>query len=202
MPQVYQLRLSLRDVSPLIWRRLLIRSDSTITDLHHTIQYAMTWDDVYLHHFVIRGKQYGVAKIGTWGFMDEADEVHLNQFNWQINETFDYTYNYFDQWHLVLRLEAVLPLVTDQFYPHCIGGKRAAPPEDCGGAWQFMELKAHYSTGYIYDRLLTILNDPDLAETRWDYAEEVEYLMYWGNVDEFDRRNVNQALQEHFGDEA
>jgi hypothetical protein len=33
-PVVYQLRVVLRSISPLIWRRLLVRSDSTIADLH------------------------------------------------------------------------------------------------------------------------------------------------------------------------
>src|ERR1039457_3226111 len=33
-PQIYQLRLVLRGISPLIWRRLLVRSDSTVAQLH------------------------------------------------------------------------------------------------------------------------------------------------------------------------
>ena len=37
-PVVYQLRVVLRGVSPLIWRRLLVRSDATVADLHRTLQ--------------------------------------------------------------------------------------------------------------------------------------------------------------------
>jgi hypothetical protein len=33
-PILYQLRIVLRGISPLIWRRLLVRGDSTIDDLH------------------------------------------------------------------------------------------------------------------------------------------------------------------------
>jgi hypothetical protein len=44
-PVVYQLRVVLRGVSPLIWRRLLVRSDSTIADLHATLQIALGWSD-------------------------------------------------------------------------------------------------------------------------------------------------------------
>jgi Plasmid pRiA4b ORF-3-like protein len=33
------------EISPRIWRRLLVRSDSTSADLHHTLQIAMGWDD-------------------------------------------------------------------------------------------------------------------------------------------------------------
>ena len=39
-PQNYQLRVVLRGISPLIWRRLLVRSDSTVAELHEAIQVA------------------------------------------------------------------------------------------------------------------------------------------------------------------
>jgi len=37
---VYQFRVWLREISPLIWRRLLIREDSTLADLHDTAIFA------------------------------------------------------------------------------------------------------------------------------------------------------------------
>jgi len=45
---VYQLRVVLRGISPLIWRRLLVRSDSTVADLHSTLQTAFGWSDDHL----------------------------------------------------------------------------------------------------------------------------------------------------------
>ncbi len=42
--EVYQLRITLREISPAIWRRVLIRADSTITDLHYTLQLTMGWN--------------------------------------------------------------------------------------------------------------------------------------------------------------
>src|SRR5437870_8916961 len=59
-PMVYQLRVVLRGVSPLIWRRLLIRSNSTIAALHATFQLAFGWSDEHLNRFVIHGREYGV----------------------------------------------------------------------------------------------------------------------------------------------
>src|SRR6266851_4547743 len=56
---VYQLRVVLRGVSPLIWRRLLVRSDSTIADLHRALQIAFGWSDEHLHRFVIHGRIHG-----------------------------------------------------------------------------------------------------------------------------------------------
>ena len=58
---VYQFKVVLRGISPMIWRRLLLRSDHSIADLHYTIQIAMDWSDSRLHRFHIHGKDYGVA---------------------------------------------------------------------------------------------------------------------------------------------
>ena len=56
-PVVYQLRLVLRGVSPLIWRRLLVRSDSTMADLHASLQLVLGWSDEHLNRFVIHGRE-------------------------------------------------------------------------------------------------------------------------------------------------
>ena len=61
---VYQFKVVLRGVSPMIWRRILLRSDQTIADLHYTIQIAMGWSDSHLNRFHIHGKDYGVAHEG------------------------------------------------------------------------------------------------------------------------------------------
>jgi hypothetical protein len=193
---IYQLRIFVKGISPMIWRRILVRSDTNIADLHEMMQILMHWYDVHLHHFLIRGKRYGIGRIGTMGFMDNPYRVRLDQFHFRLNETFIYAYNYYDKWELKIRVEAKRPFEPEQVLPYCMAGKRAGPPEDCGGAWRFLELKQHYSPFYIFERLETILSDPDLEETRWDYADEFKQLHYWCNVDQFDRHQVNDLLQE------
>jgi hypothetical protein len=49
MSCIYQFKVVLRGISPMIWRRLLLRSDHSIADLHYTIQIAMGWSDTHLH---------------------------------------------------------------------------------------------------------------------------------------------------------
>jgi len=56
-PLVYQLKVVLQGISPMIWRRMLVQSDSTIADLHYILQIAMGWTDSHLHRFVIHAKQ-------------------------------------------------------------------------------------------------------------------------------------------------
>lgn len=82
--EVYQLKIRLLHISPSIWRRVLVRSDSTIADLHHTIQIVMGWEDIYLHQFTIHGKEYGICYEGGVCFSDNPKQVQLKQFSFHI----------------------------------------------------------------------------------------------------------------------
>jgi len=54
---VYQIKIVLRDCSPLIWRRLLVPGDTTIAELHPIVQTVMGWQDLHLHRFRVHGKE-------------------------------------------------------------------------------------------------------------------------------------------------
>ena len=64
-PDIYQLRIVLRGISPLIWRRLLVRSDTTLAQLHRMLQILFGWSNDHLHYFRIFGKDYGSAGADT-----------------------------------------------------------------------------------------------------------------------------------------
>src|SRR5437764_6361167 len=132
-PVVYQLRVVLRGVSPLIWRRLLVRSDSTIAELHAALQLAFGWSDEHLNRFVIHGREYGVWHDGGIGFRDDPRRVHLVDLGLRVRERFLYEYDFTDGWQHDVRLEQILPLEPGRDYPVCVGGRRIVPPEDCGG---------------------------------------------------------------------
>ena len=85
---VYQLRVWLREISPAIWRRLLVRSDSTVADLHYTLQIALGWTDSHLHQFLIRAKRYGVPRMGGVSFADDPNQVRLGDFRFREKECF------------------------------------------------------------------------------------------------------------------
>jgi hypothetical protein len=194
-PLVYQLRVVLRGVSPLIWRRLLVRSDSTIADLHRTLQVAFGWSDEHLHRFVIHGRLYGADSRFA------SRRVRLGDFGLRLRERFLYEYDFIDGWQHDLRLEQVLPPDPQRRYPVCIGGRRAAPPEECGGPWAFLELRQRYSPVSIASRMLELLS-PLLADRHvdggdvddHDRAEELASLLRWVRIDRFDRRAVNRQL--------
>lgn len=68
---VYQFKVVLRGIRPMMWRRLLLRSDHSVADLHYAIQIAMGWSDSHLHQFHIHGKDFGVEYEGGVGFSDD-----------------------------------------------------------------------------------------------------------------------------------
>jgi Plasmid pRiA4b ORF-3-like protein len=132
-PDIYQLRIVLRGISPLIWRRLLVRSDTTLAQLHLMLQLLFDWSNEHLHHFHIFGKDYG---------SDGADtrQVTLHAFGFQQGERFWYVYNYYAQWQCDIRLESTLPCDPKRFSPVCTGGQRPAPPEHVQDVWTYLEL--------------------------------------------------------------
>ena len=197
--EVYQLRIYLREISPMIWRRLLVRSDSTIADLHYALQITMGWEDFHLHQFIIHGKRYGVSRLGCINFSDDAAQVHLADFHWRRGERFLYEYDFGDGWQHEIRLEKRPALDPKKTYPFCSGGARKAPPEDCGGPWAFMALADHYSLPYIASRLVEIIEE----ETHGECREEIHEFMYWLSVNQFERKTVNRRLAQYAnGDEA
>jgi hypothetical protein len=83
-PVIYQLKVVLQGISPMIWRRLLVCGDSTIADLHFIIQIAMGCSDDHLRQFRIHGKRYGIARMGGISFSDDPDCVRLKDLGLRI----------------------------------------------------------------------------------------------------------------------
>lgn len=105
-------------------------------------------------------------------------------------------------------------------YPYCFGGRRSAPPEDCGGPLAFLELDRHYSTFQIQDELLELvkrrekdegIKEADLDEDEDEddvfencdydpdnFEERIETLSYWYNRNKFNRRKINNLLKAEF----
>jgi len=81
----------------------------------------------------------GVAYLDGITFRDDPRLIKLSDLSLRVKEKFLYEYDFIDQWRHLIRVEAILPSESNQRYPVCIGGKWAAPPEDCGGPWAFME---------------------------------------------------------------
>ncbi len=178
---VYQLKVSLRGISPMVWRRLLVPDAATIADLHHILQIAMGWEDFHLHKFDIHGKEYGISYEGGIGFSDNPRKVRLSDFAFRIGDRFFYEYDFGDSWQHEIRIEKLTKEVPRKPWPVCVEGKRACPPEDCGGPWGYMEILHILKRRYHPDKSRV----QELVESSFD-------------PNAYRRRDVNSALREYW----
>src|SRR5664279_535817 len=90
LPSVYQLRVVVHGVSPLIWRRLLLPADTTIADVHAVLQIAFGLTGSHLRRFVVQGREYGIGYVGGVGFRDDPHLVRLADLGLRPTERFVY----------------------------------------------------------------------------------------------------------------
>lgn len=186
-PVTYRVRLDLLDAKPPIWRRLDLASDIYLDDLHAIIQVAMGWDDAHLHAFSVgrqpfshHGFQFANDYVEGYPFTHEA-EVRLDETLREPGDRLRYTYDFGDTWRHSLRLEEVRPRGAGHPAFTCVTGRRACPPEDCGGIWGYQALLAY---------LENPLDTPD-----W-FVEQAEEFLDGERFDPtaFEVQEVNKAL--------
>ena len=142
---IYQIKVTLMGSKPPIWRRILVPDTTTLFLLHNILQVVMGWMNSHLHHFFINGEFYGEPLDDEFGDMKTKDEARfkLNQLVSGKGFRFVYEYDFGDSWLHDLVIEKILPSENGVYYPVCIAGKQACPPEDVGGVWGYQDfLKA------------------------------------------------------------
>ena len=137
---VYQLKITLMGTQPPVWRRFQVR-DVSLAELHLVIQEVMGWEDAHLHEFDFRGRRFGVPDPDS-PFPDDAEDEASATLTEALgrNRVFGYLYDFGDSWQHRVELEKRLEAEPDVTYPRCVDGKRACPPEDCGGVWGYADL--------------------------------------------------------------
>ena len=178
--EIYQIKVMVRDSRPAIWRRIQVRSDTTLAKLHRILQRVMGWEDAHLHEFVIQGEHYGVPDQD-----DEEPPKTRDERKYRLGDLvpgersqFAYNYDFGDYWEHLLMIEKTLPPEEGVRYPVCLAGARARPPEDVGGM-----------PGY--EDFLGALRDPK-------HPQHEEYREWIGGAfdpEAFDVDGVNQKLR-------
>jgi hypothetical protein len=177
-PVVYQIKVTLKGSKPPIWRRMQVTSETTLAQLHRILQRVMGWESYHLYQFVVGGMEYGDPSMLEEMEGEDARRVTLATLVRGEQDTFLYEYDFGDGWDHELRIEKVLPFEAGKRYPVCLTGKRACPPEDCGGIWG-------------YAGFLDAIQDPQ-------HPEHEEMLAWVGgefDPEAFDRDKVNKELQ-------
>jgi hypothetical protein len=171
------MKITLDEIKPPIWRRVQVKSNITLYRFHFIIQEVMGWDGYHLHQFIIDGMRYSEPDPNDMFEVNDEETVTLSHVVFEENTKFIYEYDFGDSWYHKILVEKILPFEADKHYPVCLKGKRACPPEDCGGA-------------YGYDELLEILKDRQHPE----HEEMVDWLDYDFDPEYFDLDEINQRL--------
>jgi hypothetical protein len=174
----YQLKITLKNIKPAVWRRIVIPADILLPDLHKVIQTVMGWYNSHLHQFTINGEFYTEPDEYSVDRSIDYRKIKLDQLITSENQAFEYEYDFGDGWEHKIVLEKILTQHSQQ-HPSCLTGKRACPPEDCGGPFGYADL-------------LKIISDKKHVE----YEETMEWVGDDFDPELFDIEEVNQMLQE------
>jgi len=197
--QIHELKLTMRNIEPPIWRRVAIPSDASLGVLHDVIQVAMGWDDDHLHEFVRKtGAKprrrplrlpfdlVGMVDRGEQTFTDhrvegmdgeDEGEFTLRDVCPQPKSKLCYRYDFGDGWEVDIRVVKLYEPAEGVTYPLCLAGERAGPPDDCGGV-------------YGYYGLIEASQTPDDPESQ----ERLEWLGGPFDPDAFDLKAINHGL--------
>ena len=130
----YQLKLTLAEVEPPVWRRIRVRGGLSLARLHDVFQLAMGWQDAHLHEWIVSGRRYGQPEPDEPEYeVDDEAKLTLREAAPIEGARFEYLYDLGDDWLHEVIVERIDPPDTPLRSPECLAGERACPPEDCGG---------------------------------------------------------------------
>lgn len=167
-PTIYQLKVTIKHIRPPIWRRLLVPHDVTLAALHDVLQTAFGWTDSHLHQFIMGREHYALTDPDDFDFGRPTEDERRARLHLVLGgraRKLVYEYDFGDGWEHDIIVEKKLAPDAGIAYPRCTGGRRACPPEDCGGPWG-------------YAGLLDAVGDPDHPEH--------EAMREWLGDDQFD----------------
>ena len=144
---------SLQSITPRIWRRFQMTVNATFLDLHEAIQDSFGWEQAHLWEFHTHGRSREVlagvpADSPMWFDEDrapDAGEVRLTGY-FGAAEQCVYWYDFGDDWRHTVKLRQRVSL-EDRFFRRLLAGRRACPPEDCGGVPGYARLVSLPETG-------------------------------------------------------
>ena len=139
---VHRLKVTLRTVKPPVWRRIEVPSTVKLSQLAAVLEAAMGWLGGHLHSFEAGDVIYELPDEDGFGWRTNVDErrAKLDVVLPSVGSKMRWDYDFGDGWQHNVVVEAIEPKVRGVKYPICTTGKRACPPDDCGGPWGYANL--------------------------------------------------------------
>lgn len=148
-PQTFQLHISLKDSSPLVWRRLMVPENYSFYDLHMAIQAAFGWENCHLFQFNKTGsiskEGIGIPNEESDDSLQDARSVSIQTIFKKKGSKYAYTYDFGDDWVHEIKLESLIS--EEYYYAVCVSGENECPPEDVGGIHGYAAMLECLATG-------------------------------------------------------
>jgi len=177
-PCVYELRITLQDIGPPIWRLIQVPDTLRLSHLHDALQTVIGWTDSHLHRFEKDGMHWGLPEDDGDDAIEIIDESRttIGAALTTPGDSMLYVYDFGDSWRHDVTLEKILP-ASGMVRPVCIAGERHCPPEDVGGV-----------SGY--EEFLEVIFEPG--------HEEHEHYVRWAGGPSPLNRSVGRFQPEEF----
>ena len=117
----------------------MVCASSTLHELHRTIQMLFQWYDYHLYRFQIGERGFEAPDEEAEG--EDSTRVRLGQLGLGVGDTFEYAYDFGDDWRHLIEIEGVETVGTQAWLPWVLDGARRGPPEDCGGPYRYSEIQ-------------------------------------------------------------
>ena len=104
-----QLKVRLLELSPMVWRRLLVPAAASMRELHGIIQVAMGWEGIHPFQFHPRAVRYGSPELSM-----SSPEAILESFRLRTGSRFVYEYDLNLPWRHEIRVERQRPYVPTE----------------------------------------------------------------------------------------
>lgn len=181
-----QLKIAIKNSKPPIWRRVMVPTGITFSQLSMILNEVMGWSGYHLFEFEFYHRELRIAEnadefeigYGPFDYI-EASTTYIREFM-EEEEWFTYTYDFGDHWKHRVTIEKI---VTDYpfIYPMVLKYKGDCPIEDCGG------IEGYYEC-------LEIIND----ESHPEREERLEWMESQGYPNEYDIAYVNEQLEQEY----
>lgn len=123
---VFQLRMQLRDIHPVIWRRVLVPGSVRLNKLSLMLIAAMGWENSHLHAFRVGDKHYGMH-FDEWP-EDEIDEKTVTVLQALRDERkFTFDYDFGDGWEHDVVIESLTWSYYGLKFAVCVDGQNGLP---------------------------------------------------------------------------
>jgi|GEM_PF-874300 len=217
MVNILQLKIALDDVKPPIWRRVLVQNNIDFYNFHLLIQKVMGWKNRHLFGFTLKEydincyydsdsdkeKIHIEPSLNYASFLNpdqrkeyyekykeykSGEKLILGDFLNKEKQKVRYTYNYKYCWDHTIIVEKILKHEVNKYYPVCIKGKRACPPDSFD-----LEVRGADAYMYICEGLQENPDNPKFKSFKEGYKQA-----YGRDFDPeyFDLTEVNEKLEE------